>query len=151
MSTIMRTSYAFAPLRLFFSPLWRGIFYGAGSSLLCGCFFSLVECTVEVARGTGRRRKKRMETEGFHVGGALLEPWLLQPLWFLRWRDWSLQIYFPASRGHYCLADYGYRLSLVPFLTLTATIMEVKVWTGFFWYRFGSGASMCASSSLAQY
>jgi hypothetical protein len=37
------------------------------------------------------------------------------------------------------LADHGYRLSLVPFLTLTATIVESKVWTGFFWYRLAQG------------
>ena len=32
--------------------------------------FLLMRCTVEVARGTGRRRNERME-QGFHVGGAV--------------------------------------------------------------------------------
>jgi hypothetical protein len=131
---------------LFLSSLaWEFLWsLGAGSSLLCACVFWLIKCTVEVARGTGRH-KKRTETGVSRLWGTL-EPWLLQPLWFLWWRDWSLQIYFPASRVH-CLADHGYRLSLVPFLTLTATIMELKVWTGFFWHRLAQG-HRCALAQI---
>lgn len=40
--------------------------------------YFLVRCTVEVARGTGRRRKK-----GWSRGFTLMEPWLLQPRWFM--------------------------------------------------------------------
>ena len=33
------------------------------------------------------------------------------------------------------------------FLTLTATIMELKVWTGFFWYRMAQG-QRCALAQV---
>ena len=58
----------------------------------------LVRCTVEVARGTGRRRKK-----GWSTSFTLMEPWLSQPPWFVV-ETGSLQIYFPASR----VGGYGY-------------------------------------------
>ena len=75
----------------FFSPLWRGIFYGAwalGAPCSARAFFrwSNARLRSRVGRVGDARKGWR---QGFHVGGASLEPWLLQPLWFLWWRDWS--------------------------------------------------------------
>jgi hypothetical protein len=65
--------------------------------------------------------------QGFHVGGAVAVAVLV-----VRGGE-SLQIHLPASRA----GGYGYRC--VPVLTLTATIMELKVWTGFFWHWLAQG------------
>jgi hypothetical protein len=53
--------------------------------------------------------------QGFHVGGATAVAAVVE----------SVQIYF-ATRVAYQVPLY---------LTLTATIMELKVWTDFFWYE----------------
>lgn len=98
----------------------------------------LVRCTVEVARGTGRRRKK-----GRSRGFTLMEPWLLQPPWFVV-ETGSLQIYFPASRA----GGYGYRCTG---LDLDRYDHGVEGLDWLLLVPVGSGAAMCASSSLDHY
>jgi hypothetical protein len=155
MSTIVCTSNAFAPLRLFFlsSLAWDFLWsLGAGSSLLCACVFSLVKCTVEVARGTGRRCKKRMETgvsRWWSTTGAVAVAAFVVPV--VERLELCRSIFLRVESTTTVLADHGYRLSLVPFLTLTATIVELKVWTGFFWYRLAQGLRCALAPSLAQY
>ena len=112
----------------------------------------LVRCTVEVARGTGRRCKKRMETgvsRWWSTTGAVAVAAFVVPV--VERLELCRSIFLRVESTTTVLADHGYRLSLVPFLTLTATIVELKVWTGFFWYRLAQGLRCALAPSLAQY
>ena len=96
-----------------------------------------MRCTVEVARGTGRRRKN-----GWSRGFTLVEQWLLQLSWL--WvENKALQIYFPASRA------------LDGFVGTVCTCFDLDRYDhgveGLDWLLLvpdGSGAAMCASSGL---